>query len=127
MFDHMGIYVKSAAVSFPFYRVVLATLGIRMVEENFGGKGNVFMREGERFFLFLGEGGSDERSSRPGVSPVHFGFKAKSNEEVEAFHATALAHGGKDNGPPGYRNPVIYSAFVYDPDGNNIEAIYRLD
>jgi catechol 2,3-dioxygenase-like lactoylglutathione lyase family enzyme len=127
MLDHMGIYVKSASTAFPFYRAVLATLGIRMVEEGFGGKANIFMHEGERFFLFLGEGGSDERSSRPGVSPVHFGFRAKSKAEVDAFHATALAHGGKDNGPPGHRSPVIYSAFVYDPDGNNIEAIYRLD
>ncbi len=125
MLDHMGIYVKSAEVSFPFYRAVLATLGVRMVQERFEGKANIFMHEGERFFLFLGEGGSEPRNSQPGVSPVHFGFRAKTREEVDAFHKTALAHGGKDNGPPGYRSPTIYSAFVYDPDGNNIEAISR--
>jgi catechol 2,3-dioxygenase-like lactoylglutathione lyase family enzyme len=127
MLDHMGIYVKSAAVSFPFYRAVLTTLGIQMVQERFEGKANIFMRVGERFFLFLGEGGSEPRNSQPGVSPVHFGFSANSKEEVDAFHAAGLAHGGKDNGPPGHRSPTIYSAFVYDPDGNNIEAIYRLD
>lgn len=127
MFDHMGIYVKSAETAFPFYRAVLATLGIRMVEEGFGGKANIFMCDGERFFLFLGEGGSEPRNSQAGVSPVHFGFTANNKKQVDAFHATALAHGGRDNGPPGHRSPVIYSAFVYDPDGNNIEAIYRLD
>ena len=127
MLDHMGIYVTNAEAVFPFYRAVLATLDIHMVKERFEGKANIFMRVGERFFLFLGEGGSEPRNSQPGVSPVHFGFTANNKKQVDAFHATALKHGGKDNGPPGHRSPVIYSAFVYDPDGNNIEAIYRLD
>lgn len=127
MLDHMGIYVRSAEASFPFYRAVLATLDIHMVQERFEGKANIFMRVGERFFLFLGEGGSEPRNSQPGVSPVHFGFTANNKKQVDDFHAVALKHGGKDNGSPGHRSPVIYSAFVYDPDGNNIEAIYRLD
>lgn len=127
MFDHMGIYVRSAAVSFPFYRACLAPLGIRMVQERFEGKANIFMRDGSRFFLFLGEGGSEPRNSTPGKSPVHFGFTAESTEQVDAFYAAAMAHGGTDNGPPGWRNPKLYQAFVYDPDGNNIEAILRVE
>jgi len=127
MLDHMGIYVKSAEKSFPFYRACLAPLGIRMVQERFEGKANIFVRDGSRFFLFLGEGGSEPRNSQPGISPVHFGFSAANAAEVDAFYAAALTHGGTDNGPPGYRSPKIYSAFVYDPDGNNVEAIWRLD
>ena len=53
-------------------------------------------------------------------------FEAKSSAEVEAFHKAALAAGGKDNGKPGYRDywPGYYAAFAYDPDGNNIEAVW---
>jgi catechol 2,3-dioxygenase-like lactoylglutathione lyase family enzyme len=127
MMDHLGIYVRDANVSLPFYRACLATLGIRMVQERFAGKANIFMRDGSKFFLFLGEGGSEPRNSTPGKSPVHFGFVAAGAAEVDAFYAAALAHGGTDNGPPGYRNAKTYSAFVYDPDGNNVEASWRLE
>lgn len=127
MLDHLGIYVRDAEASFAFYRACLAPLGIRMVQERFKGKANIFMRNGSRFFLFLGEGGSDARNATPGKSPVHMAFSAPGIDEVDAFHAAALAHGGADNGRPGYRSPDIYAAFVYDPDGNNIEATWRAD
>jgi catechol 2,3-dioxygenase-like lactoylglutathione lyase family enzyme len=60
------------------------------------------------------------------VVPTHLAFEAKSRDEVEAFYKAALAAGGKDNGGPGYRDysPGYYAAFVYDPDGNNIEAVW---
>jgi len=90
MLDHQGIYVRDAKTSFRFYRACLAPLGIRMVQARFAGKAEIFMRDGSRFFLFLGEGGSD-------------------------------------NGPPGYRDAKTYSAFAYDPDGNNVEAVSRSD
>jgi predicted lactoylglutathione lyase len=46
---------------------------------------------------------------------------------VDAFYVAALAHGGKDNGAPGVRpyHPGYYAAFVLDPDGNNVEAVYH--
>ena len=47
---------------------------------------------------------------------------------VDAFYKAALANGGKDNGAPGERahyHPGYYAAFVLDPDGNNIEAVYH--
>ncbi len=61
------------------------------------------------------------------VTPIHVAFEAKSSAQVEAFHKSALAAGGKDNGGPGYRDywPGYYAAFVHDPDGNNIEAMTR--
>ncbi|HEY1708205.1 MAG TPA: VOC family protein [Rhizomicrobium sp.] len=59
----------------------------------------------------------------------HTAFRARSREEVRAFHSTALSSGGKDNGKPGLREaghpPGYYAAFVLDPDGNNIEAVFR--
>jgi catechol 2,3-dioxygenase-like lactoylglutathione lyase family enzyme len=60
------------------------------------------------------------------VVPMHVAFEAKSREQVEAFYQAALAAGAKDNGAPGYRNywPGYYAAFVHDPDGNNIEAVW---
>ena len=61
------------------------------------------------------------------VVPTHVAFEAKNREEVAAFHKAALAAGGKDNGGPGYRAeywPGYYASFVYDPDGNNIEAVW---
>jgi predicted lactoylglutathione lyase len=46
---------------------------------------------------------------------------------VENFYRAALDAGGKDNGAPGERayHPGYYGAFVFDPDGNNIEAVYH--
>ncbi len=60
------------------------------------------------------------------VVPTHIAFEAGSRAQVEAFHKAALAAGGKDNGRPGYREywPGYYAAFIHDPDGNNIEAVW---
>ncbi len=60
------------------------------------------------------------------VMPLHLAFEAGSRDEVKAFYDAALAAGGRDNGGPGYRDywPGYYAAFVYDPDGNNIEAVW---
>jgi catechol 2,3-dioxygenase-like lactoylglutathione lyase family enzyme len=61
----------------------------------------------------------------------HTAFAARSRTEVDAFHAAALKAGGTDNGPPGLRDtaegypPGYYAAFVLDPDGNNMEAVFR--
>ena len=60
------------------------------------------------------------------VVPTHIAFEAKDKAQVEAFHKAAIAAGGQDNGGPGYRDywPGYYAAFVYDPDGNNVEAVW---
>jgi predicted lactoylglutathione lyase len=61
----------------------------------------------------------------------HTAFAAKNRAEVDGFHAAALKAGGVDNGPSGLRNladgypPGYYAAFVLDPDGNNLEAVFR--
>ena len=65
-------------------------------------------------------------SKKRTVVPMHLAFEARSRQQVEAFHAAALAAGAKDNGKPGYRDywPGYYAAFVHDPDGHNIEAVW---
>ena len=65
-------------------------------------------------------------SKEASVTPTHVAFQAASRDQVQAFYEEALAAGGKDNGAPGYRDysPGYYAAFVYDPDGNNIEAVW---
>lgn len=60
------------------------------------------------------------------IVPLHLAFEVQSESQVKAFHAAALGAGGKDNGGPGYRDywPGYYAAFVHDPDGHNIEAVW---
>jgi catechol 2,3-dioxygenase-like lactoylglutathione lyase family enzyme len=60
------------------------------------------------------------------VTPSHVAFQVRDRRQVEAFHDAALAAGGRNNGDPGYRNysPGYYAAFVLDPDGNNVEAVW---
>jgi catechol 2,3-dioxygenase-like lactoylglutathione lyase family enzyme len=59
----------------------------------------------------------------------HTAFVAKNQTEVDDFYTAAMSAGGKDNGAPGAREgqttPIYYAAFVFDPEGNNIEAVYR--
>ena len=65
-------------------------------------------------------------SHQQAFTPLHLAFEARSSDEVKAFHRAALAAGGRDNGGPGYRDywPGYYAAFVHDPDGHNIEAVW---
>ncbi len=86
--------------------------------------------EGEDFFwadeLFVSS--KDSRAAQGAITGrVHFAFQAKSREAVERFHSAALSAGGKDNGKPGERpyHPGYYAAFIIDPDGNNIEAVFH--
>jgi catechol 2,3-dioxygenase-like lactoylglutathione lyase family enzyme len=116
MLDHIGLQVRSYAVSKAFYADVVAALGYVLVEETHGWCG--FGLPGKpQFWIHAGQ---------PGGAPVHVGFAARDRAAVDRFHATALAAGGRDNGPPGVReiyHPNYYGAFVLDPDGNNIEAV----
>jgi catechol 2,3-dioxygenase-like lactoylglutathione lyase family enzyme len=66
------------------------------------------------------------------TSGLHLAFGARTRDEVDAFHAAGLAAGGRDNGPPGLREEYsseaagrYYAAFLLDPDGNNVEAVFR--
>ena len=104
-----------------FYAAALAPFGYTVVYDadgllGFGaGDGG---EDNEPFALMVGE--------RPAV-PTHIAFTARSTAGVDAFHAAALAAGSIDNGGPGERpyGGYYYAAFVLDPDGHNIEAVYH--
>jgi len=116
MFDHIGFRVRSLAASRAFYLRALAPLGFGVAME---GPFGVGLGVGGKPELWLSEGD-------PPASPLHLAFAARNRAEVDAFHAAALAAGGKDNGGPGLRphyHPNYYGAFAFDPDGHNIEAV----
>jgi catechol 2,3-dioxygenase-like lactoylglutathione lyase family enzyme len=117
--DHIGLAVSNYAQSSRFFTLALAPLGIELVMEVEGWAG--YGRGGKPEFWF----GIHTETQRP----MHIAFVAENREQVRAFHAAALAAGGKDNGPPGVReiyHPNYYAAFVIGPDGHNVEAVCHL-
>jgi len=122
--DHIGINVTDYGRSKTFYERALAPLGITLVMEY--GKAAGFGRNKKPDF-WIGEGKTSFQKPEhlAHITPVHVCFTAKSRAEVEAFHAAALAAGGRDNGKPGLRpeyHANYFGAFVIDPDGHNVEA-----
>lgn len=132
MFDHVGFLVRDSTVSLPFFTACLAPLGIERVQEMPQFDAALFKDPAQRGFLFIAGNKKGVPSywtagNSPGAAPIHLAFAAPSRAAVDAFHAAALAQGGRDNGPPGFRNQGLrknanYVAFVLDPDNNNIEA-----
>lgn len=114
--DHIGFVVSDYEKSRAFYSSALAPLGILLVMEVEGWAG--FGRQQKPEFWFGPHGEAHK--------PMHIAFAAQNREMVRQFYEAALAAGGKDNGPPGIReiyHPNYYGAFVFDPDGHNIEAV----
>jgi predicted lactoylglutathione lyase len=118
MIAHATLPISDYPKSKRFYSVVLATLGYRNNMEYGASAG---FNDGKNTDFWI--------SKESSVVPTHLAFQAGSRQQVEAFHKTALAAGGQDNGGPGYRDysPGYYAAFVLDPDGNNIEAVWYDD
>lgn len=118
LIDHIQLVVRDLKASENFYRAVMSVLHIPVLSTDNG------------YFI------ADELvvSSADSVAALgeltvrqHLAFQAKDRDTVDAFYSAALAHGGRDNGAPGLRayHPGYYAAFVLDPDGNNIEAVYQ--
>ena len=130
--DHAGIGVSDIHASARFYEIALGVLGLRPVaritrnfepandgdDHNLAGVG--FGADYPIFWIDL---------FHPSALKQHIAFRATNRGEVEAFFKFALEAGGRDNGAPGLREggyPTgYYAAFVIDPDGNNIEAVFR--
>jgi catechol 2,3-dioxygenase-like lactoylglutathione lyase family enzyme len=116
--DHIQLVVRDLTASQRFYEAVFKVLGIPV-----GGTGDGYFWADE---LFVST--ADNKAAQGQLTGrVHLAFQAKDKAAVDAFHKAALAAGGKDNGAPGERpyHPGYYAAFVIDPDGNNIEAVFH--
>ena len=125
--DHITLMVSDYARSKIFYEKALAPLGITCLMEF--GQAAGFGKDGKPdFWLGTGPTAFQKPEHLRVITPAHVAFSAASREEVEAFHAAALAAGGKDFGAPGVRahyHPRYYGAFVLDPDGHDIEAVFH--
>jgi catechol 2,3-dioxygenase-like lactoylglutathione lyase family enzyme len=119
MIDHTGIGVADVASSATFYDAALKALGMRRVTQMPDNVGTDGIGYGFEFPVFWID------RFHPHSARQHTAFAAKGRDEVDAFHAAALKAGGTENGAPGLRRPNYYAAFVFDPDGNNIEAVFR--
>ena len=116
MIDHVSIKVKDVEQAKAFYEAALAPLGY--AREYPGGMQLLVEGEpGDVWVAPLPEGAE--------AVPTHVALRAADAAAVDAFYEAALAAGGTDNGAPGPRDyhPGYYAAFVYDPEGNNIEAV----
>ena len=118
LIDHLQLVVRNLAASRKFYGAILPPLGVPIGDD------------GEDYFwadeLFVSTADSSAAQGQL-TGRHHLAFQAKDRAAVDAFYKTALANGGKDNGAPGERpyHPGYYAAFVLDPDGNNIEAVFH--
>ena len=111
LLDHVHLRVRDLAASRRFYEAALAPLGH-------------VVRGGDDWFsvdeLFVSADGEP-------TTGMHVAFQAADENAVAAFHRAAVAAGGRDNGAPGERpyHPGYYAAYVLDPDGTNVEAVYH--
>lgn len=115
MIDHIGISVSDYDTSKAFYLSVLEPLGYGMIMEIEGWTG--FGAGKPEFWI---------KQDHAVTPPMHIAFSSTSRARVDVFYQAALGAGAKDNGAPGIRemyHPNYYGAFVFDPDGNNIEAV----
>lgn len=118
LIDHIQLVVRDIAASRAFYGAVFDVLKVPLAGE---GKDYFWADE-----LFIST--ADSKAAHGELTGRHhLAFQAQDRAMVEAFYKAALANGGRDNGRPGEReyHPGYYAAFVLDPDGNNIEAVYH--
>ncbi len=119
LIDHIQLIVRDIDASRRFYEAVFAAIGIPIAGE---GKDYFWADE-----LFISTADSEAAAGKL-TGRHHIAFQTKDRAMVDAFYEAGLAAGGKDNGKPGEReryHPGYYAAFVLDPDGNNIEAVYH--
>lgn len=116
--DHIQLVVKDLGKSEKFYAAIFKALNIPL-----GGKEKDFFWYDE---LFISTADSIAAQGAT-TGRVHLAFQAADNEMVKTFYRNGLEAGGKSNGEPGPRpyHPGYYAAFLIDPDGNNIEAVYH--
>jgi hypothetical protein len=110
--DHLDVHASDYGESVRFYETVLAPLGIPTIHKT---------PESACFTNV------NVIAQKPPTTGLHLCFHARSRDQVDSFHAAGIEAGFRSNGEPGYREyaPGYYAAYLLDPDGNNIEALYR--
>ena len=119
LIDHIQLVVRDIEASRRFYKAVFAVLEIPI-----GGDEKDFFWADE---LFVSTADSQAALGKL-TGRHHLAFQARDRAMVDAFYAAGLESGGVDNGKPGERphyHPGYYAAFLLDPDGNNIEAVFH--
>ncbi|HLX99496.1 MAG TPA: VOC family protein [Roseiarcus sp.] len=123
MIDHIGLAVKDMSRARAFYVAALKPLGVSVImevtAEQTGADDHAGFGKDNKAFFWIGTGAKPKGGT-------HVAFTARTRAEVDSFHRAALSAGGRDNGAPGPRphyHKHYYGAFVFDPDGNNIEAV----
>lgn len=119
LIDHIQIVVQNLAASRIFYEAILKVLNVPI-----GGEGTGYFWADE----LVVSAAESEAADGKLTGRVHLAFQANNRATVEAFHTAGLAAGGRDNGPPGERRRYhagYYAAFLLDPDGNNVEAVFH--
>jgi catechol 2,3-dioxygenase-like lactoylglutathione lyase family enzyme len=116
LIDHVHLKVRDLAASRGFYDAAFGALGLPLTE---GGADYFYTDE-----LYVSAANPPHE---PLTSGLHLAFQAGDRDAVHRFHAAVLAAGGRDNGAPGERSyhPGYYAAFAFDPDGNNVEAVFH--
>lgn len=116
MIDHIGISVSDYDKSKAFYLSALAPIGYQLYGE-YGDWAGLGIEGSPDFWI------QKDTQTTP---LIHVAFRVKNRASVDAFYEAALKAGGKDNGAPGIRemyHPNYYGAFVFDPDGHNVEVV----
>lgn len=118
LIDHVQLVVRDLPASKAFYQAIFEALDVPL-----GGTGAGWFWYDELFVSHV----DSEAALGVTTGRHHLAFQARDKNMVEAFYHAALAAGARDNGKPGERpyHPGYYAAFVTDPDGNNIEAVYH--
>jgi catechol 2,3-dioxygenase-like lactoylglutathione lyase family enzyme len=125
LLDHISITVRDLERVKPFYLAIMSVLGAKVASERPGaigfGKRN---RPNDDVHTYLSVFESPEASSD---GRRHWCFRASSIREVDKFHQVGLEAGGTSEGEPGLReyHPGYYAAFLADPEGNRVEAVYH--
>ena len=120
MIDHVSVGVSDLERSARFYEATLAPLGLGRLVTRAATIG--FGKSYPEFWINLRAG----MTSVAAGSGAHICLRATATGDVDAFHAAAVATGGRSDGAPGLRphdRVRYYAAFVIDPDGNRIEAV----
>lgn len=130
MIDHTGLTAVDYDRSKAFYSAALGAIGYALVMEVpaalTGTTDTAGFGEPPKPDFWVARATATKPAHQPAL---HFAFRANTRAQVDAFYQAALQSGGKDNGGPGIRehyHPNYYSAFVFDPDGHNIEVVCHL-